>query len=158
MKARRLPPIVIGTQVSSQYIKNLMLANGIVAFSIRPNNTSVKVFTETSKKHKKVIKVLGSANVGFHTYTVRGEAKRYRRYLIRGFDTEHPDEEVAAELKERLGEGFVKAHRLNRTNQDGSETRMAPILLITEASVSLQDVKNLNWTARRPSIASRTPS
>ena len=84
-----------------------MLANGIVAFSIRPNNTSVKVFTETREEYKKAIKVLDSANVEFHTYTVQGEAKRYHRYLIHRFGTEHPDEEVEAELKERLGEGFV---------------------------------------------------
>ena len=52
-----------------------MLANGIVAFSIRSNNTSIKVLTETSEEHNKAIKVLDSTNVEFHTYTVRGEAK-----------------------------------------------------------------------------------
>ena len=37
----------------------------------------------------------------------------------------------------------TQAHRLNRTNQDGSKKRMAQILLITKAFVTLQDVKNL---------------
>ena len=41
-----------------------------------------------------------------------------KRFLIHGFDPEHPDDEVKAELKDRLREGFVKAHRLNKTNQD----------------------------------------
>ena len=128
MKARRPPLIVIGTEMSVQYLKNLMLTNGVMCFNIGYNKSTIKLFTETLEDHSKAVKVMNSTNVEFHTYSTKGEAKKYRRYLIHGFDPEHPDDEIADELKERLGEGFVKAHRLNRKNQDGTKTSMAPIL------------------------------
>ena len=76
------------------------------------------MFTETNEEHTKAVKVLDSTCVEFHTYSPKGEAQKYRRFLIHGFDPESPADEVPAELKERLGEGFVKAHSINRTNQD----------------------------------------
>ena len=69
------------------------------------------------------------------------------RYVFHGSDKEHPGDEMTEELRERLGNGFVKAHHLNRTNQDGFESRMAPFLLFTEASVTLQGIKNLTSKA-----------
>ena len=78
------------------------------------------MFTETKEEHTKAVKVLDSKNVEFHTYSPKREAQKFKRFLIHDFDPEHPDDEVTAKLKDRLGEGFVKAHRLNRTNQDGS--------------------------------------
>ena len=68
-KARRPPPIVIGTQMPVQQLKNLMLANGIRGSNIKTTITSVKVFTETKEEHSMAVKVLDSKNIEFHTYS-----------------------------------------------------------------------------------------
>ena len=59
-------------------------------------------------------------------------------YLIHGFDPDHPDDEIVDELKERLAKDSSHQNEPSRfKDQDG------PFLLIKEASVTLQDVKNL---------------
>ena len=90
-----------GTQVSVQYLKNPMLTNGVGCFNIGQNNTATKLYTETLEDHSKAVKVMDSTNVEFHTYSTKCEAKKYRRYLIHGFDPEQPDDEIADVLKER---------------------------------------------------------
>ena len=93
----------------------------------------MKLVTENVEDHAKAISVMDMFNIVFHKYSVKG--KRRNTTL---FDTQQTEEEVTNKLKNRFGNEFVKAH-LNRTNK----TKMAPFILITEATVTLQDIRNI---------------
>ena len=75
VKSKRPPPIVIGTEVSVQYLKNLMLTNVVRCFNIGQNKTAIRLFTETLEDHSKAVKVMDSTNVEFNTYSTKGEPK-----------------------------------------------------------------------------------
>ena len=108
--ARRPPPIVIGTQVSKWHQRLQHKNYYYVRKSVHGNQRGTLKGRKRLRLYKHRVSYLQPERRG----------TKIKKVSHHGFDPEHPDDEITAELKDRLGEGFVKAHRLNKTNQDGS--------------------------------------
>ena len=134
--------------MSANCVKSLMLMNGIKTFSVKQQNSSLKLSTESVEEHTNAINVMNSINIELYTFSIKGESKRYRRYLIHGFDTRHPDEEVVEELD--------KVSQLQRPARHRKTPPAPTVICLTDTRLTTKDqLRVQGYTAYRDDMNCR---
>lgn len=132
----RAPPFVIRPPIAAASLKPQLLSRGITGFTISNSEQETRLFLQQPTDHPKVWQMLSEdSSIKFHSFAPRG--KRDRRFLLYGFDRDHPLEQIQEELKERLP-GFKTCSRLTKTQATGEKLELNTILVVTNSEVTVE--------------------
>lgn len=135
----RPPPFVISPPIAAASLKPQLLSRGVTHLR-RARET--RLFLQVPADHPKVWQMLlEDKNINFHSFAPRG-TKKDRRFLLYGFDRDHPLEQIINELTKRLS-GFKKASRLTKTLANGEKIELSSILVVTDGTVTLKKLRQL---------------
>lgn len=138
-------PIIISPPKSQVDLRKLLKDNGFTKFSMNSSPKETRLFMATEHDALNVRNLLRmDDDTHFHTFAPRG-TRRTKRYVLHGFDFDHPISEVTEELQVTLP-GFIRASKLNRSDEHtGRKTPTAAILIVTSPDVTLEHVTNLGY-------------
>lgn len=141
-KPEKPSPIIIRPAISQVSIRKHLRTLGITDFTTSASDKETRLYLKTLKEQAAVVQLLReSKGVEFHYFAPRG-TKRSKKYILHGFDLEHPIAEITEELSRRLP-GYRMARRLTRKLANGQYTETELIQIITNPEVRIQQVAAL---------------
>lgn len=91
--------------------------------------------------HKATNEALRVEGILYHSYAPRG-TKRSKKWVLHGFDVDHPVEDILSELQSRLP-GYRMGRRMMKKDTDGTLYNIEAIQVITDSTVRKEDIEKL---------------
>lgn len=134
-------PIVLRPAMSAVELRKALLESNIKTFIIRSNKDENKIFLATVEDYNSTLKLLKDSGIIYHSYAHRG-TKPPKKYIIKGFDVDHPIADIKEALQARL-KGFKTIWRMRKSDPQGNKTELSHLIVTTEFTTTLDDLKKV---------------